>query len=342
MTYSPGIQKSSTVSGAATQQQFFLEPKGKFLHAAIEQIRDLPHSFWDKVFYYFANRGVWVSDSYKLNLLNTHIKHLKAEKHPTSETDLLSNIQTMKTISDSFKKGRTLKKELEAIEFESLVFLSKENISPKDKIARGQEIFENYKKKATRKESEGDSYPRLVVGYCLLHGIGVEKDIKKAKEWLVAASKFNYPKALNCLGDYYREVEGDYENAFKQYQNAAAQDDANAMISLGDLYLLGEGIDDGITVDNRKALALHWFRGAKEKGNSEGLTRLGELSSKNAPVVSAEFYRRAAESGNSEGMIHYGDYLIKSGKKNDGIKWYERALILGHPEAKERLRKIPH
>ncbi|HYR32957.1 MAG TPA: serine/threonine-protein kinase [Burkholderiales bacterium] len=94
------------------------------------------------------------------------------------------------------------------------------------------------------------------------------------------------------------QARGDYGEAATTFKALAENGSPRAMVRLGDLYLVGQG------VERSDELALRMFRGAYEKGDSEAQQRLGDMYAKGRGVPQNNFhayawYSAAVLSGNA-------------------------------------------
>jgi serine/threonine protein kinase len=91
-----------------------------------------------------------------------------------------------------------------------------------------------------------------------------------------------------------------------RWQEAAAQNNAKAMVLLGECY------EEGVGVPQNYAEAMRWYRKAADAGNSsEAMNNIGWLYANGwgVPQDYAEamrWYRKAADAGNSSGMNNIG------------------------------------
>jgi len=101
-------------------------------------------------------------------------------------------------------------------------------------------------------------------GYCLLNGIGIDKDETEALKWIEEAAEQGNPPAQNNLGCcllYGTGTEKDEIHAVKYFQKAIDNGNVNALINLGNCYKDGTGV----TTDKTVSTILF------EKAQSEGV-----------------------------------------------------------------------
>lgn len=138
-------------------------------------------------------------------------------------------------------------------------------------------------------------------------------------------------EAQITLGSLYLEGEGvpqDEAEAVRWFRLAANQGDATAQFILGVMYHNGEGVPQDATK------AVRWYRQAAEQGNAGAQNNLGVMyaNGNGVPQVAVEaarWYRRAAEQGNANAQLNLGSvYEHGSGVVRDFIqahKWYNLA-----------------
>lgn len=106
---------------------------------------------------------------------------------------------------------------------------------------------------------------------CYIEGLGVEKDYKKAFEYLKKAADQGHTMAQNTLGKCY--FDADYGKAFEYFKRAADQGYAYAQYNLGVCYIEGFGVEKA---DQRKAIE-YWEKAANQGLDTakEALKKLG-------------------------------------------------------------------
>jgi uncharacterized protein len=88
----------------------------------------------------------------------------------------------------------------------------------------------------------GHSDAVLAMGWFYLNGVGVERDIEKAKGWYRESARRREPKAMFSLGEiaYY---ERDFADARRWFTRASAAAHAPSLYWLGKLYWRGHGVE---------------------------------------------------------------------------------------------------
>lgn len=113
------------------------------------------------------------------------------------------------------------------------------------------------------------------IGNMYLHGKGIDKNVDKAKEYFEKALSINpkYAISLTNLGFLYEKIR-DYDNAIKYYTKGASLGEKTAMWNLGNLYENGLGVAPNIK------LALIWYQGCADCGDSQAEKKVKILKQK--------------------------------------------------------------
>ena len=128
-------------------------------------------------------------------------------------------------------------------------------------------------------------------------GFGVNKDERKAFEFVKKAAEQGHAGAQNRLGLCFEKGKGvqqDYQKAVYWYTKAAEQGSAAAQFNLGYMYFAGTGVNQDY---NR---AVQWFRKAAEKGFAPAQNHLGFMYQNGYGVnkdynQAVQWYRKATE-----------------------------------------------
>jgi TPR repeat protein len=156
---------------------------------------------------------------------------------------------------------------------------------------------------------KGNEIAQFSVGRHYLHGDGVEQNTEKAIYWfkkVIAQNGEMLDYAMLALGDAYNENE-DYQNAFLWYSKYADKNNEIAQYNLGDLYMLGKGVEQNYSIGKK------WI----EKSANQGFA-----------------------------MAEYGlGYIFEHGlgvpvNEKEAIKWYIKAAEQDYSSAKEALKKF--
>lgn len=136
---------------------------------------------------------------------------------------------------------------------------------------------------------------------------------------------------------------GDYERALDVWHSLAAEGDARAQFSLGQMY------HEGIGVEQNDVISTRWFRKAAEQGYAPAQFNLGNAYKHGRGVrpddlAAAVWWRRAAEQGVAEAQFNLAT-LFYFGRgvpqdKTEALEWYRRAADNGHPEARRTLKVL--
>ena len=125
----------------------------------------------------------------------------------------------------------------------------------------------------------------------------------------------------------------DYPTALKEFEPLAKQGNAEAQVSLGNLYYNGKGVAQ----DYRQAAA--WFQKAAEQGHANGQISLGNMYAIGLGVTkddrqAAAWFQKAAEQGYAEAQFSLGyQYAKGQGVAKDeqqAAAWLQKAAAQGH------------
>ena len=179
----------------------------------------------------------------------------------------------------------------------------------------------------------------LELGGCYTHGWGVERNEEEAFKWYQKAAEQGNADACFIMLDNYSE--GNEENVFKWYQKAAERGNAEAQCYLGDFYANGWG------VEKNEEEAYKWFQRAAEQGDASAQWLLGDCYANGEGIEKNDeeafnWYQKAAEQGDAQAKIELGQRCYENGKgiaKNDeeAFKWFQRAAEQGNVEAQFEL-----
>lgn len=100
-------------------------------------------------------------------------------------------------------------------------------------------------------------YYRL--GSMNLHGIGTEKDLELAREYLNKAAIIGNVDAVYGMGRLY--LESDVPKAISMFELAAEQGNAYAEYQLGKIYCFGQGVPQNLEV------GIEWLKASASHGN---------------------------------------------------------------------------
>ena len=123
-------------------------------------------------------------------------------------------------------------------------------------------------------------YYRL--GSMNLHGIGTEKNLDRAREYLHKAAIMGNVDAVYGMGKLY--LESDVQKAISMFELAAEQGNIYAEYQLGKIYCFGQGVPQNLEV------GMEWLRASAEHGNEYAAQLLEKVEERlHQQTVSAVF-----------------------------------------------------
>jgi uncharacterized protein len=148
---------------------------------------------------------------------------------------------------------------------------------------------------------------RTFLAQMYMHGWYVQKNDLKAHELLMSVGDKD-PLALTLLGVMAMDGPNKHpEDAMSLFNKASQQGESGAMLSLGEMYLFGSGVNQ----DFEQAAA--WFKRAWRMDNRAAEFRLGQMYAKGAGVPknltqAYSLFHRAAEQGYVPAQTLCGTY----------------------------------
>ncbi len=121
---------------------------------------------------------------------------------------------------------------------------------------------------------EGDAAAQLEMARAYYRGIGVEKNLKTAMEWLKKAAESGNPEALTQMGVFYFEGTGvpkDEKEALAWFRKAAEAGSTLGQLNLGVL------LRQGKEIERSNEESLEWIHKAADGGRVEAKMVLGQL-----------------------------------------------------------------
>ncbi len=120
-----------------------------------------------------------------------------------------------------------------------------------------QEALEQFKLAA----SQGQAESQNEVGYMIMHGLGVKKDLKDAAAWFRKAAAQGHAGSQNNLGILYLRggpgIKQDDREAFSWFRMAAEQGDRDGQFYLANMYRYGRGLEtDENQIWNRRRIGI--------------------------------------------------------------------------------------
>ena len=151
-------------------------------------------------------------------------------------------------------------------------------------------------------------------------------------------------KDENKAIDYYlHAISNGYSKAFESLILLAKKGNSKARFSIGEMYYKGNSVEqDNLT-------AIEWYSMAAKHGHPEASYRIKQLAEEGCTeaiivlrqlaekdnTLASGFLKQLAEQGNTEAQYNYGVLFQKKKLSEDAKKWYFKAMLLGHVEAKE-------
>jgi hypothetical protein len=173
------------------------------------------------------------------------------------------------------------------------------------------------------------------LGAFFANGLGVKQDDQEAIHWFRKAAKQGDALAQYILGLCYAEGRGvatNFQESVKWYRQAANQKQPDALLALGDIYLIGK---PGVPADHKAAGQC--YRQAAAQGRLNALNSLGYIYENGGAGVdqnyelAMKFYRTAAEKNDAAGQMNLGlMYMEGTGVKTDQIAAYQWLYLAAH------------
>ena len=202
---------------------------------------------------------------------------------------------------------------------------------------------------------EGDAAAAYEYAHILEKGLdGNEPAVEEAARWYRFATRYQHGRAAMALASMYRRelLKAPESNTARDLaalglsllQAKAAKGNPGAAWEVGQVYALGEGVEQDLTK------AVTWYEKAAAKDHVEALRALGRLYSRGKGVAkdrrkAAEYVIRAAKAGSmsaaldlgrrlSAGDTHFLDIEITV-----ALEWMEKLAKSGHSGAINQLSK---
>ncbi|POU72587.1 hypothetical protein C3387_14150 [Leclercia sp. LSNIH6] len=190
--------------------------------------------------------------------------------------------------------------------------------------------------------SSGDVDAQIKLGKMYRDGDGVEKDGKKAVEWLTRAAEQGSLDAHYLLGDIYASGNGvplSYSKALEWFKFPLDQGDSDTQVYVGWLH------ENGFGVPKDKSKAAEYYALAAEQGHSTGQHNLGNFYEQGLGVPkdenkAFEYYSLSAQQGDSDGQAKLGAMYIARHDYEKGKDYLRMAGENGNQRALETLKKI--
>jgi hypothetical protein len=172
--------------------------------------------------------------------------------------------------------------------------------------------------------NQGDADAQYTLGNNYHFGIGVKKDVVKARRWYLKAAENGHSEAQYDIGYNYekgRFVSKSLNKAFNWYRKAAAQANARAQYKIGLFYEQGWSVS--IDLDE----ALSWYKKAAAQGHALAGTSLDRLRS------STFVMEQTSESSGATVTLNIAERLRK-------IKQFLDEGLITEAEAAEKRKAI--
>ena len=211
------------------------------------------------------------------------------------------------------------------------------------------------------KESSTKYFIKAAESGCLdskgyLHELAKES-IPGAVEWcLMEKAKEQYSEAERYRRDdnrafllYLKSARAGYAKAINRLKELANNGNHEAKFELGEMYHNGNG------VAMNEMEALKWYSKAARHDHAEAFIELMQLAENGCneaieilkdlaykvPFVEQQL-RILADQGNVIALYAYGCFLEKLNRNEDAKKYYFKAMLLGHSDAKDAYRRLKY
>jgi len=141
--------------------------------------------------------------------------------------------------------------------------------------------------------------------------------------WIFLGCILSVPTIASTLYDAQSAYSaGNYAKAFEVYTKLAKKNNAQAQLSLGVMYSLGQGVTQSYEI------AAKWFKKSAKSGNILAQNILGEMYDLGTGVpqdykIAAKWYRLAAEHGDKHGQYNLGIMYARGlGMPPDYVRGY--------------------
>lgn len=196
-----------------------------------------------------------------------------------------------------------------------------------------------------RAAEQGNIFAQRRLGTFYLWGAGVEEDPSESLRWYRAAAEQGDAQAQHRLALLYLagpEVGGvarDVPQGMDWLRQSAEGGSIDAQLLLAEIYEEGEGGEAS------PKEAVRWYRAAAEQGNADAQRRMAQYYTAGREVQhdmeeAMDWARKAARQGDLPSQVLLGRHLIKQGRIEEGLEWFEHASEGGSLAAAEELTEI--
>ena len=142
----------------------------------------------------------------------------------------------------------------------------------------------------------GNTDAQVLVGYIMMNGEAGPVDKDEAAKWFLKAARQNNADAMVALGELAIGSHGGLSpsDALSWLSKAADKSRTDAMRALADIYIKGKG-----TAPNR-AKGQQWLVKASNYGDALAQRKLGDMYFDSAPVEALKWYEKAAANSDAQ------------------------------------------
>ena len=142
----------------------------------------------------------------------------------------------------------------------------------------------------------GDAEAQVLVGYILMRGETGPADKDEAAKWFLKAAALDNTDAMVALGELAIGGNGglSQSDAIKWLKRAADKSRTDAMRALADIYLKGKGTAPD------KTTGRNWLIKASNYGDALAQRKLGDIYFDTVPTEALIWYEKAAENGDTD------------------------------------------
>lgn len=191
--------------------------------------------------------------------------------------------------------------------------------------------------------SLGHDPSMFYLGACYLSGMGCRADTAMAISWMEKAADNENIRAINALGDIYRE-QGEFKNAVLYYEKAVTLGSLEGYCNLG--YCYQEGL--GVVLNSAKAYELYKFAADHEYNRGYRMVancHTNGIYVERSMAEALNWLTKAANNGDVLAMYYCGSILEEGeeGVPADTKKareWYKKAAAAGYEPAQVALSRM--
>ncbi len=191
--------------------------------------------------------------------------------------------------------------------------------------------------------SRGHEPSNFYLGLCYLNGYGCRTDTTMAISYLEKAADNEHIRAINVLGDIYRE-QGELKNAVLYYEKAVTLGSLEGYCNLG--YCYQEGL--GVVLNSQKAYEMYKFAADHEYNRGYRMVAscyMNGIYVEQSMAEALNWLTKAAENGDVMAMYYCGAILEEG---EEGVtpnpkkarEWYKKAATAGYEPAQVALSRM--